>query len=456
MKKLGRNDPCPCGSGKKYKQCCLKAADAQIANDRSEAVPKAIQWLFTKYEQPARAALDEGFFGGLDDDEYARLQDLPEDSYAGIMINAMEWLLADGVVTIKDQDCRVAALLLGKGGPLFSAEHRQWIELLTALPLRLYEIVEVVPGKCMTLRDVMLPERPPVLVQEKSGSQQANRYDLIAARIVPIDAHFELSGAAYSFPRQRSWDLLEELTDELEGVEPDSPLAKEITSAIIPYHWLQLFVRAFEMPPVVDRVTGESLLFVTDHYRVLDWDALDQALSGEADIEGNRDAGWSRMFVGEDGLTRRSLSINPGKRPDRIKVSYHTQQYADEGKPWFEAVSGTAVTFISRELAAPKGILANMQPTDTQGRPEPIPLPPEIITELIEKRIRQLYADWADKPLPILNDQTPREAIRTPEGLEHVKFLLHTYEHGEAQQARDQHRPPVSYEFLWQSIGITP
>jgi len=23
-KKVGRNDPCPCGSGKKYKQCCGK------------------------------------------------------------------------------------------------------------------------------------------------------------------------------------------------------------------------------------------------------------------------------------------------------------------------------------------------------------------------------------------------------------------------------------------------
>ena len=89
MKKLGRNDPCPCGSGKKYKQCCLKTVDAQIAHDRAEAVPKAIQWLFTKYEQPTCAEIDEGFFGGLDDDEYAELQDLPEDSYTGIMINAM-------------------------------------------------------------------------------------------------------------------------------------------------------------------------------------------------------------------------------------------------------------------------------------------------------------------------------------------------------------------------------
>lgn len=25
--KVQRNEPCPCGSGKKYKKCCLKAAD---------------------------------------------------------------------------------------------------------------------------------------------------------------------------------------------------------------------------------------------------------------------------------------------------------------------------------------------------------------------------------------------------------------------------------------------
>jgi uncharacterized protein YecA (UPF0149 family) len=24
IKKIGRNAPCPCGSGKKYKKCCLK------------------------------------------------------------------------------------------------------------------------------------------------------------------------------------------------------------------------------------------------------------------------------------------------------------------------------------------------------------------------------------------------------------------------------------------------
>lgn len=33
MKKIGRNDPCPCGSGKKYKKCCLNKADNPVYSD---------------------------------------------------------------------------------------------------------------------------------------------------------------------------------------------------------------------------------------------------------------------------------------------------------------------------------------------------------------------------------------------------------------------------------------
>lgn len=37
MTKVGRNHPCPCGSGKKYKQCCLQADEAA----RVAAIPKS-------------------------------------------------------------------------------------------------------------------------------------------------------------------------------------------------------------------------------------------------------------------------------------------------------------------------------------------------------------------------------------------------------------------------------
>jgi len=40
MAKIGRNDPCPCGSGKKYKQCCL-AKDEAAARAARAAEPVA-------------------------------------------------------------------------------------------------------------------------------------------------------------------------------------------------------------------------------------------------------------------------------------------------------------------------------------------------------------------------------------------------------------------------------
>jgi tetratricopeptide (TPR) repeat protein len=48
MSKLGRNDPCRCGSGKKYKQCCREADEAE----RLAALPKA-----PPPTRPARAGL---------------------------------------------------------------------------------------------------------------------------------------------------------------------------------------------------------------------------------------------------------------------------------------------------------------------------------------------------------------------------------------------------------------
>ena len=40
MAKIGRNDPCPCGSGKKYKKCCLASDEAAARAAQSAAVPE--------------------------------------------------------------------------------------------------------------------------------------------------------------------------------------------------------------------------------------------------------------------------------------------------------------------------------------------------------------------------------------------------------------------------------
>ena len=38
MAKIGRNDPCTCGSGKKYKKCCGRNAQANALNEVAAAL----------------------------------------------------------------------------------------------------------------------------------------------------------------------------------------------------------------------------------------------------------------------------------------------------------------------------------------------------------------------------------------------------------------------------------
>lgn len=42
MTKIGRNDPCPCGSGKKYKHCCLGKTDHRNEGELTRKVTEEI------------------------------------------------------------------------------------------------------------------------------------------------------------------------------------------------------------------------------------------------------------------------------------------------------------------------------------------------------------------------------------------------------------------------------
>jgi len=60
MPEIGRNDPCPCGSGKKYKKCCLAADDAAAVARARAANEEA-----AAYAQAEREA--DALFKALDD-----------------------------------------------------------------------------------------------------------------------------------------------------------------------------------------------------------------------------------------------------------------------------------------------------------------------------------------------------------------------------------------------------
>jgi len=246
MQTLRRNDPCPCGSGKKYKHCCLNEEGTQAVSDWCEVVSRAIKWLMAEHPSAVGEALDNQFFGSLDENEGKILH--AHESWETALINALDWLLAEGTITVDGSERRVSELLL-EGGPLFSAPERQYLERLAAAPLKLYEVAEVTPGRSMSLKDVLLPERLPVLVRENTGSKKVLQFDLIATRIVSMEDHFVLSDSVYLIPRRHGLELIGKLRKHLDDLAMDSPEAKKVLGAIISNYWLRLL-----------------LLSITNHY----------------------------------------------------------------------------------------------------------------------------------------------------------------------------------------------
>jgi hypothetical protein len=457
--KIGRNDPCPCGSGRKYKQCCgvpHASTDSPPAKGHDGAVERALTWLTNKHRKAVAAAINDVVFEGLNDEECAALEQIDDETWQFIQRNVTEWLLAEGEIQVKGERRRVAEYLLGPGGPLLTIDQRNWIAQLGEQPLRLYLVTDVVPGARLTLCDALDSKALPITVLAASGSQTLEPGVHAGFRVMKVDDHHELSGAAYPFSRLAGPQVVEFLRDGAQDFKKRPEDLAAFISFGIMRKWLEQYVAPAQMPTLMDAYSGEPILLITDHYRVTDWDGLAAAVAAQADVEGDRSAGWSRFIDCEDGQRRSRVAVNIEKTPDRISLFYKTQNYADEGRPWFDQLAGGSVTFVARELTDLEGAMASKAKRPAQPRKsEMLDLPPEVAAEIIENTLRRMYGNWADEPIPALDHKTPRYAIKTKPGLERVKGLIRSYEAAEKQQAVQQGRRVISFDFLWNDLGIS-
>jgi tetratricopeptide (TPR) repeat protein len=71
MAKPGRNDPCPCGSGRKYKKCCLPLHEESRAKQQQEAGGVSLTPGFTDLDELSNSVVDLIEAGRLDEAEAA-------------------------------------------------------------------------------------------------------------------------------------------------------------------------------------------------------------------------------------------------------------------------------------------------------------------------------------------------------------------------------------------------
>lgn len=464
MAKVGRNQPCPCGSGRKYKQCHGRPSAPAAGEEHAGAVSRCLDWLQERHRKAVQEFLDELIFGCFWPDEAPDQAELSDDLWQMVMINMHEWLLAHGDLRVKGRQVAASELLFGPGGPRLAPGQKGYLRQLASRPLRLYEVTDSRPGDGVTLVDALDQQADPLIVQERSGSQSLKPGDFLGARVVEVGNHLELSGALYPFTQLYAGVLIpsaQEFERAFEEKFPNQDQDLEM-AFFIAEHWFRNLTLPPPMPQLTDASTGEPLLLVTDHYRILDRGALEAAMNASQELEREDDERWAWLEEDDQGVIRARLSLSfkgAGQGPERVELFCRTQRLADEGRAWFEALAGESVAYLTREITDPAGAMradSRLASSDTpRGRSDPDPeIPPEAMTGLVAEAVRRHYANWADEPIPALGDHTPREAIATPAGLERVKGLLRSYEDGERSMAEEDGREPLSFQFLWDELGI--
>ncbi len=253
--KPGRNEPCPCGSGMKYKHCHLRddaGVDTGPPPDALQrAVERAIAWL-TGYRRKAFvAALDELIDEFMFDSTPLPAHDLSDDFAGQVQVNFTEWLLAEGSIQVKGSEQRTVDHVLGPDGPAFSPEQRLWIEQLRTQALRLYTVTGMRRGSGLTLRDALDSAAAPLDVDEDLGSLSIEDGTLIGARVLRLAGRNELSGAMYAYAALHAAEVIDAVrAAEQFSAEPGN--RRMLVGREIMRQWVREWTQPRRLPRIED------------------------------------------------------------------------------------------------------------------------------------------------------------------------------------------------------------
>ena len=268
VQKIGRNEPCPCGSGKKYKKCCLAKEQGKASRLREESnvAKNALDWLGTTYPEEVGSAIQKGLYSGLKKAEKQSLDELPDEKKELLSINIGEWLLTDAKIALKDEQMPVRKLLLGQDGPTLSDAGRAWLTSLGARALSLFEVRQLKPGQGFLVRDLLSTESADLWIAESKLSHSLVLWDIFGARLVKSEADNKLSGAVYPFLRETANSCKSKIIRKVKGLDPSSEEVREIRCSLITTEWLRSLVTSHSSESTEGAVSEQQIDLSPDSF----------------------------------------------------------------------------------------------------------------------------------------------------------------------------------------------
>ena len=480
-----RNAPCPCGSGMKYKRCCLRRA-ADIALDALEAEQvwdRMQSWALGRFGDELGAALKEHMdVRGLGSGERpANDEDLSL---------ALCWLLIDREVEAGGTSAWLYAEL-----PELSAAEREMAVRIAASRLGLYRVRDAEPGSWIELENVLTGSN--VRVASPNVSCETVRWHVLLCRVMEGGPMLSLWGAAGFYEPAEEAELVDELRRIADVHELGAGTAGLQAALREGAGELVCFIppsrRAERVPYTLE---GDPVTVVEATWRLREPGVAFGALRGAPELAFDGEAEDGSEDVTFDWLvSRRGLLANRPALPlgaicmegGPVGVNEHGELEFDDVTSlgtftlrgdrleFFglsEARLEGAVALIERHLGgaagAPKRRTRSVQDAiaatraerdsalarEISGPPlEEAPAPDEVLTAP-EARIRELtYGRWIDDPNERLGGASPREAAARGEHREEIERQLRSLEHHDALERGDR-RPGSQVTRLRRELGL--
>ena len=202
-RKVQRNEPCPCGSGKKYKQCCMakeKSLGAGRSN-RRRGIQIALGWVNSTYKDEISDWVGDVWLGTMSEEQRKGIASAHPAIRSIHDVNLLEMLVAEGRFDGLEGENSPMQLILDADIGL-DDEQRSYISQLAERPLRLYRVSDVKTNESFTVQPHPDNGSESITIYDSSASSMFDVEDIVGLRLMQSDDAWETSGAIYHIPEE--------------------------------------------------------------------------------------------------------------------------------------------------------------------------------------------------------------------------------------------------------------
>lgn len=472
----GRNDQCSCGSGKKYKKCCLATSSPTSVSS------EIIDFAWKKLRQLEGAVIDKHLapyviktlpgdvmHWAMDD---CLPKDLPEEIDRGQLFHQflMPWIFFNWIpdedfgLENFDPEITLAENYLQSHKAKLRSDELRFIEAMISTFYSFYAILEVEKDQALHVKDILLGTEHHI--KERQGTHYLKRGDIVFGRILTLDNQSIFVGLApFILPPQHHIALLDFkkwLIEENDGKPLDNnALRNELDLKLYDY-FFDAIIEAYNKPlPKLVNTDGELFQPTTSHFKLMQspQDTLNRLMSMTLSDDPEdflQDA--KRTKTGKitqiqfqwlkkgnkkhkdwDNTVYGDVIIQEGK----LILKTNSVKRAEKGKKLLAKLLGNSIEFQKTLIESLQHTMKSLSQTkkdqnsEDAGKLNPMDIPE--IQEQIKAMAKAHWESWFDQSLPALANKTPREAAKTEEGCEQLDALLLQFER--MDEKRDKNDP---------------